>query len=90
MNNKVILKALDEMVLEKQGQPPRPGLVFDRTKHRWVRPADVSQRSKGIVLGKRDFHAAFRASETIYDKEKQQLGMSLEERIMQPLMRGKR
>jgi len=24
--------------MEKQLTPPRPGLVFDRQKHRWVRP----------------------------------------------------
>jgi len=25
--------------LEKQGQPPRSGLIFDRNKHRWVKPS---------------------------------------------------
>lgn len=24
--------------MEKEGQPPKPGLVFDRSKHRWVKP----------------------------------------------------
>ena len=28
--------------LMEQGVPPRPGLVFDRQKHRWVRPHELS------------------------------------------------
>jgi len=26
--------------LQKEGAAPRPGLVFDRNKHRWVRPEE--------------------------------------------------
>lgn len=31
----------DEQIEKQQLTPPRPGLVFDRQKHRWVRPEDV-------------------------------------------------
>ena len=32
--------------LSKQGVPPRSGLVFDRQKHRWVRPEGLEVSTK--------------------------------------------
>lgn len=43
--------ALNDFIF-KQGSPPRPGLVFDRQKHRWVRPqeAQAAKPSKKVEL----------------------------------------
>jgi len=35
MNNK---RRTSELIRKEQATPPRPGLVFDRVKHRWIRP----------------------------------------------------
>jgi hypothetical protein len=43
--------------LKAQGTPPRPGLVFDKQKHRWVRPNDGRHQSRvapGVTYGNRD------------------------------------
>jgi len=53
MKNLELLKSW----LEKEGVPPRPGLVFDRQKHRWVRPEEHVSELKYSFKEKMDpFH----------------------------------
>jgi len=51
------IDALNEW-LQKEGVSPRPGLVFDRNKHRWVRPESAKEpkqeASGGRFEGKKE------------------------------------